>query len=49
MYAKQKFEKFYKKLNPLLYLSSDPNNEYIFEFEFDSKKYKIYFSINVYK
>jgi len=44
MYAKQKFEKFYKKLNPLLYLSSDPDNEYIFEFEFDSKKYKIYFS-----
>ena len=44
MYAKQKFEKYYKKLNPLLYLTSHPNNEYIFEFEFDSKKYKIYFS-----
>ncbi len=42
MYAKQKFEKYYKKLHPLLYLASYPNNEYIFEY--DSKKYKMYFS-----
>ena len=42
MYAKQKFEKYYKKLHPLLYLASYPNNEYIFEY--DSKNYKIFFS-----
>ncbi len=29
-------------MHPLLYLASYPNNEYIFEF--DSKKYNIYFS-----
>ena len=46
MYAKQKFEKYYKKLHPLLYLASYPNNnkdnKYIFEY--DSKKYFIFFS-----
>ena len=40
MYAKQKFEKYYNKLNPLLYLSSHPINEYIFEFELSTNRGK---------
>ena len=39
MYAKQKFEKYYKKLHPLLYLASYPNNEYIFEYDSKNIKY----------